>query len=173
MRRKLEDKLRLDGIKWDSHAQTQLAELASHAVWALKDQLGYKLPALLHARILATPSDDGVRMETLFGDDAEADAFVYSLYADILGGRVSEENLLRVCEKGRLYDDVMATILEHAKLVERAPAVERILIHLERQTPPDDFRIYGIRVVPFHKSAGAFIVHEDGRLLSDAVLRRH
>ncbi len=173
MRRKLEDKLRLDGIKWDAFTlKPNLQNLLRLRFRAMRDQLGYKLPALLQARINSTPSDDGVRMETLFGDDAEADAFVYSLYADILGGRISEETLLQVCEKGRLYEDVLTQLLQYARVVERAPSVERIMIHLEGQTPPDDFRIYGGRVVPFYNYLqAAFVVHEDGRLPPDAVLR--
>jgi hypothetical protein len=173
MRRKLEDKLRLDGIKWDAFTlKPNLQNLLRLRFRAMRDQLGYKLPALLQARINATPSDDGVRMETLFGDDAEADAFVYSLYGDILSGRVSEETLLHVCEKGRIYEDVMTQILQYAKVVPRALSVERILIHLEGQTPPDEFRIYGGRVVPFYNYLqAAFVVHEDERLPADAVLR--
>ena len=68
----------------------------------VKDQLGYKLPALLQARADARRAATRVARrrrpapkETLFGDDAEADAFVYSLYADVVAGRVSEETPLR------------------------------------------------------------------------------
>ena len=51
-------------------------------------------------------------------------------------------------------------------------AVERILIHLEQQTPPGDFAIYGTRVVPFYNYLqAAFVVHEDGRLSAQGVLR--
>jgi hypothetical protein len=51
-------------------------------------------------------------------------------------------------------------------------AVERILIHLERQTSPDDFRPYGPRVVPFYNYLqAAFVLYEDSRLGADAVLR--
>src|SRR5580698_4840061 len=76
MRRKLEDKLRLDGIQWDSFTlKPNLQNLLRLRFRAMRDQLGYKLPALLHARRAATPpppSDPGLRRETLFGDDAEA-----------------------------------------------------------------------------------------------------
>jgi hypothetical protein len=173
MRRRLEDKLRLDGITWDSFTlKPNLQNVLRLRFRAVKDQLGYKLPALLQAR--ATLGDDGdeLRRETLFGDDAEADAFVYSLYADIVAGRVREDALLEVCERGRVYPDVVATILRYARLVEPAEVVERILIHLERQTPPGDFRVYGPRAVPFYNYLqAAFVVHEDGRLPAEAVLR--
>jgi hypothetical protein len=47
-----------------------------------------------------------------------------------------------------------------------------VLIHLERQTPPDDFRVYGSRVIPFYNYLqAALVVHEDGRVPGDSVLR--
>lgn len=176
MRRKLEDKLRLDGIQWDSFTlKPNLQNLLRLRFRAMRDQLGYKLPALLRARRVATPpppNDPGIRRETLFGDDAEADAFVYSLYGDVLSGKVGADLLAEVCARGRLYPDVMADLLEDLRHIERGPAVERILIHLERQSPPDEFRVYGGRAVPFYNYLqAAFVVHEDGRVPAEAVLR--
>jgi hypothetical protein len=176
MRHRLEDKLRLDGIKWDSFTlKPNLQNLLRLRFRAVKDQLGYKLPALLSARAASVPLGSGdatTRKETLFGDDAEADAFVYSLYADVLAGKVSEETLLQVCEEGRVYPDVIESILEYARLTDRAEVVERVLIHLERQTPPDDFRVYGGRAVPFYNYLqAALVVHEDQRIPADGVLR--
>ena len=125
------------------------------------------------ARALAEQGEPAVEStESLFGDDAEADAYVYSLYADFVAGRVGEDVLLRVLERGRVYEDVVAEAMETARTVERADVVERILIHLERQTPPDDFRKYGPRVVPFYNYLqAAFVLHEDERLGADSVLR--
>ena len=170
MRRRLEDKLRLDGIVWDSFIlKPNLQNVLRLRFRAVKDQLGYKLPALLRARTSAGETD---ARETLFGDDAEADAFVYSLYADTVSGHVEEDALLEICEQGRLYPDVTEDIVRTAQQLERADVVERILIHLERQTPPDTFRIYGGRVIPFYNYLqAAFVVFEDGRLGGDAVLR--
>ncbi len=175
MRRRLEDKLRLDGIGWDSFTlKPNLENVLRLRFRAVKDQLGYKLPALLQARAAAAPlgSADAACRETLFGDDAEADAFVYSLYADVVRGKVGEDVLLEVCKGGRVYPDVIESILEYSRLIERADAVERILIHLERQTPPDAFRAYGRRAVPFYNYLqAALVVHEDGRIPAEAVLR--
>ena len=67
MRRRLEDKLRLDGITWDSFIlKPNLQNMLRLRFRALKDQLGYKLPALLDARTALGASD---ARETLFGDD--------------------------------------------------------------------------------------------------------
>lgn len=176
MRRRLEDKLRLDGIKWDSFTlKPNLTNMLKLRFRAVRDQLGYKLPALLEARARATPpapDDPDIRKETLFGDDAEADAFVYSLYADVVAGRVDDETLLTICARGHVYEDVIEDITRTLQGLHREDAVERILIHLERQTPPDDFRPYGRRAVPFYNYfQAALVVHEDGRIPAEAVLR--
>lgn len=173
MRSRLEDKLRLDGIRWDAFTlKPNLKNVLRLRFRAVKDQLGYKLPALLRAR-LGAPQEAAANMhETLFGDDAEADAFVYSLYADIMAGRVGEELVHTVCELGRVYEDVREDTLRWVRLVKPDKVVERILIHLEQQTAPDDFHVYGSRVVPFYNYLqAAFVVHEDGRLPADGVLR--
>jgi hypothetical protein len=181
MRRRLEDKLRLDGVVWDSFVlKPNLQNMLRLRFRALRDQLGYKLPALVHAR--ATADRERARRsrpdheipfpkETLFGDDAEADAFVYSLYADVVRGAVSPEDLAHVAELGRLYEDVRDTLAADARSIEHTEVVERILIHLERQSPPDDFRAYGPRVIPFYNYfQAALAVFEDGRLGAVGVL---
>ena len=170
MRRRLEDKLRLDGIVWDSFTlKPNLQNMLRLRFRALKDQLGYKLPALLQARTSAGATD---ARETLFGDDAEADAFVYSLYADVMAGRAGEELVHAIGVRGRVYEDVLEDLRRCVRLVKGKAVVERILIHLEQQTPPSDFQIYGPLVVPFYNYLqAAFVVHEDGRLPSLGVLR--
>lgn len=170
MRRRLEEKLRLDGIVWDSFTlKPNLQNMLRLRFRALKDQLGYKLPALLQSRTSVGESD---ARETLFGDDAEADAFVYSLYAEIMAGRAGEELVHAIGERGRVYEDVLEDLQRCVRLVRGKAVVERILIHLEQQTPPSDFQIYGPLVVPFYNYLqAAFVVHEDGRLPAQGVLR--
>lgn len=266
MRRRLEGKLRLDGIAWDAFTlKPNLENMLRLRFRALRDQLGYKLPSLLDARVRGVPSrmnpeahptasssrsakqkakarksnpdlgrfadapksEPSLRepsspdlslsapatrqrlasdpslssssdasvgtgttpaavdsskpggevipklgSETLFGDDAEADAFVYSLYADVISGHVPERVLMEICERGRVYADVAEAVRQNSRLVQHTEAVERILIHLEGQTPPDVFRVYGVRVVPFYNYLqAAFVVHEDGRVPAEGVLR--
>jgi phosphoribosylamine--glycine ligase len=43
--------------------------------------------------------------ETLFGDDAEVDALVYSIYADAIAGRLHSEELARVLEAAGGYPE--------------------------------------------------------------------
>jgi hypothetical protein len=175
MRRRLEDKLRLDGVTWDTFTlKPNLQNVLRLRFRAVKDQLGYKLPALLRARAAISAKGDpaSATTETLFGDDAEADAYVYSLYADFVAGRVGEDVLLGVLEAGRVYEDVVAMTMEVARSIEHADVVERVLIHLDQQTPPGDFQPYAPRAVPFYNYLqAAFVLHEDGRLTAEGVLR--
>lgn len=172
MRKRLEQKLRLDGIKWDAFTlKPNLQNMLRLRFRALRDQLGYKLPALLASRSEGAGALAGVS-ETLFGDDAEADAFVYALYADIMVGRADGELVRQILERGRVYDDVTDATLRYIESIEPAPVVERILIHLEQQTHPRDYEVFGPRVVPFYNYLqAAYVVHEDGRLPPEGVLR--
>jgi hypothetical protein len=140
---------------------------------ALRDQLGYKLPMLLDARVRdQSLGDAGPIHEALVGDDAEADAFVYSLYSDICSGSVDRRLLEQVLGAGRVYaDQVERCLLAHSRL-QTGPVVERILIHLDRQTPPSMFADYGFRVVPFYNYLqAAFVLAEDGYVEPAGVLR--
>lgn len=175
LRSRIEQKLRLDGAKWASLTlKPNLQNILRLRFRALRGQLGYKLPALLQRRceLLGQRDDAGeIVREVLLGDDAEADAFVYSLYADICEGRVSDEEIVDVMRRGRAYDDTIDDTLRFAAMVEKGHVVEHILIHLDRQSSPSDFRQYGPRVVPFYNYLqAAFVLHEAGRIPGRAVL---
>jgi len=175
MRGRLEEKLIIDGVRWDELTlKPNLSNLVRLRLRALRDQLGYKLPVLLAARVRDQKRSAGRPIrEVLVGDDAEADAFVYSLYADVCSGDLSHNELERVLRAGDVYDDQAQVALEALRRVEPASgAVQRILIHLDRQTPPSRFDDYGVRVVPFYNYLqAAFVLAEDGRLDAAAVLR--
>ena len=174
MKSKLEEKLRIDRVRWDELTlKPNLSNLMRMRFRALRDQLGYKLPMLLDARVRDQElAREGPIHEALVGDDAEADAFVYSLYSDICSGGVDRRSLERVLTAGRLYSDqVERCLLAHSRL-DTGPVVERILIHLDRQTPPSMFADYGFRVVPFYNYLqAAFVLAEDGYVQPAGVLR--
>src|SRR5690606_26841921 len=171
MRGRLARKLSLDGVRFDELTlKPNLSNLLRLRFSAIYDQLGYKLPVLLAARLndqQLAPS----AQEVLVGDDAEADALVYSLYADLCAGHVDAEQLSRVLSAMRVYNDrrrECLTILP--KLVTRN-VVSRILIHLDRQSPPSRFWVYGKRVVPFYNYLqAAFVLTEDKFLSAESVL---
>ncbi len=169
MRSVLTEKLRLDGAVVDEMVlKPNLSNVLRGRFRALRDQVGYKLPTLLESRA-RTPACAG---ETLFGDDAESDAFVYSLYADVLSGAVDEETLFAVLEASGTYEDVAVRVLEAARAVERREAVGRIFIHLDRRTPPAYFRRYGPRLVPIYNYfQAALVLMADGHLGPVSVAR--
>lgn len=174
MRGVLEEKLRIDRVRWDELTlKPNLSNMMRLRFRALRDQLGYKLPILLSTRAHDQASfTNQLVNEILVGDDAEADAFVYSLYADLVSGRVGSRLLARVLSTGRVYEDQIELCLSSLARIERTEAVERILIHLDLQTPPSRFEDFGQRVVPFYNYLqAAFVLAEDGRLDAPAVLR--
>ena len=176
LRSRLEEKLRLDGARWASLTlKPNLENLLRLRFRALRGQLGYKLPALLRRRCELRSQRDAsgeLVREVLLGDDAEADAFVYSLFADICTGAVEPAELADIMKRGGAYDDTIADSTRFASYVEKGQVVERILIHLDRQSSPSDFRMFGARVVPFYNYLqAAFVLHEDGRIPAKSVLR--
>lgn len=176
LRSRIVQKLRLDGARWASLTlKPNLENMLRLRFRALRGQLGYKLPNLLRSRCeMPSQRDAAGRLvrEALLGDDAEADAFVYSLYADVCAGHVGGDVLADVMRRGGAYEDTIRDAIRFAGYVEKGPVVERILIHLERQSSPFEFRVYGSRVVPFYNYLqAAFVLHEDARIPASAVLR--
>ncbi|MEZ4295780.1 MAG: hypothetical protein R3B70_12445 [Polyangiaceae bacterium] len=176
LRSRIVQKLRLDGARWASLTlKPNLQNMLRLRFRALRGQLGYKLSNLLRSRCEMTSQRDPegrLVREALLGDDAEADAFVYSLYADLCEGKVDPSVLAEVMRVGGAYDDTIRDTVRFAGYVDKGPVVERIFIHLERQSSPIDFRVYGPRVVPFYNYLQvAFALHEDARLPAASVLR--
>src|SRR5690349_7483583 len=176
LRAKPEEKLRLDGARWDTFTlKPNLRNVLRLRFRAVRDQVGYKLPALLSARAGLVSSKDAhtpFLREVLIGDDAESDALVYSLYADVVAGRVPATALEAILTRAAAYKEAIADAIRYARLVERGDAVERILIHVDRQSPPSDFAPYGARLVPFYNCLqAAFVLEEDVRLPPAAVIR--
>jgi hypothetical protein len=97
---------------------------------------------------------------------------VYSLYADVCAGVVGEEELERVLEVGETYREAIRACRRALPEIPRVQIVDRILIHLDGQTPPSRFREYGSRLVPFYNYFQAACVLLERRALSpEAVLR--
>lgn len=169
MRGVLAEKLRLDGIHFDGFIlKDNLGNLLKGRFRALREQIGYKLPSLLNSRVNVPVDSD----ETLFGDDAERDAFVYSLYADLVAGRVTPDVLDEVLDVAGVYPDGREAIHGALDRLTQADPVRRIIIHLDRKSPPIRFDAYGPRVVPVYNYFQATLVlYQDGRLRASAVGR--
>jgi hypothetical protein len=167
MRQVLAAKLALDGIAHDEFVlKNNLRNILRGRFRSVRAQIPYKLPAMLQSRIGATAP-----AETLFGDDAEADAVIYCLYADIVAGKVSFTELQRVLSAARTYDDDAQRIMDLAQQVPKGPAVQRMFIHLDRRSPPMGFRKFGPRLVPvFNYFQSALVLFSDSVLSARQVL---
>ena len=141
MRGVLTEKLKLDGIHFDGFIlKDNLGNLLRGRFKAVKEQIGYKLPAILNGPYSDAPIE---ARETLFGDDAERDAFVYSLYGDLVADRIPPEVLEQVLDITGVYPDGREAIRSALAQVETCDPVERIIIHLDRKSPPVHFDAYG------------------------------
>lgn len=165
--RAIKAKLRLDGIEYDGIVfKNQLHNIVRGRFRNLREQVGYKLTELLKNRQTQPPE----AREVLFGDDWESDPLIYSLYADLIAGRVTPDAvgplLARIGVDPRLIEEIRA----RAAAVPPADAVSRIFINLERRTPPTLFRPFGARLVPaFNYFQTAACLYAMGHLTADAV----
>jgi hypothetical protein len=169
MRKVLTEKLRLDGVEFDEFIlKPNLRNMLTGRFRAMREQVGYKLPALLAGRAGVAAST----REVCFGDDAESDGFIYSLYGDVLAGRVERPLLQRILTEAGVYPADAARTVALAESMPRAEAVERIFIHLDRRSPPRRFDRYGARLVPIYNYfQAALVLYQDLRLSPAAVVR--
>lgn len=169
MRKVLEAKLRLDGVRWDGFVlKPSLKNLLRGHFGFLRDQVGFKIGAMLASREGLSPGFT----EVLFGDDAETDAFNYSLYADLCAGRVGAEMFNRVLEQAAVTEEETARLVQLAERLPRREACARIFIHLDRMSALDRFEPYGNRVCPFYNYfQPAVVLVEMGAIGPKAALR--
>lgn len=160
--RAIRQKLALDGVEYDGIVfKDQLHRLMRGKFRHLREQVGYKLTELLKSR----RSDPPDRREYLFGDDSESDALIYSLYADVMAGRVTLSDLRGILERIRVDRPLVEEALRLAETVEQSDVVTRIFINLERRTPPASFWSYGPRLVPtFNYFQTAACLYQEGAL---------
>ena len=169
MRKVLEEKLRLDGIAWDGFVlKPSLNRLLRGQLRFLRDQVSYKLGALLRSRVNSKVDAD----EVMFGDDAEADAYVYSMYSDLCAGRMQPSDLAQVLAAARAYEEDAAELVQLASQLTHGEVGRRIFIHLERVQPSAVFDVFGPRVCAFHNYfQPALVLVEEGLLSAEAALR--
>ena len=158
--RAIREKLALDGVEIDGIVfKDQLQHLVRGRFRFLREQIGFKLAELLKAR-LTVPAGS---IEYLFGDDWESDPLCYSLYADVIAGRLDHQALADALVRLRIDPARLLEIRALARRVDKEDAVRRIFINLERRTPPGRFRAFGARLVPtFNYFQTALVLHEEG-----------
>ncbi len=166
--RAIREKLALDGVDVDGIVfKDQLQHLVRGRFRLLREQVGFKLAELLKAR-LAAPDD---AIEYLFGDDWESDPVIYSLYADVVAGRLDADALTEMLVRLRIDPVRLIEINALGARVTPRDCVRRIFINLERRTPPGRFESFGARLVPtFNYFQTALVLHQEGMLPVTAVV---
>ncbi len=141
----IERKMLLDGLEFDGTTfKDWFGVVRTWRFDRFKEQIGFKLTALLARRSELPPGE--VR-EVLIGDDLERDATAFSLYADLLAGRLAVADLATTLVGFGVAEDDAAAIVELKRLVgDRAEGVKRIYIRLERQQA-EDFLPYAPHLV--------------------------
>ena len=162
-------KLALDGVPYDGIVfKDQLAHLKRGKLRNLREHVGFKLAELLRGRLAAPPGAP----ELLFGDDWELDSLIYSLYADVVAGRLPPARLAPILRRIRVDPRLLDEILALAGRAAGGARVARIFINLERRSPPATFRLFGPRVAPtFNYFQTAAVVGADGYLDAEDVAR--
>jgi hypothetical protein len=151
IRKAIERKMLIDGIEFDGISYKDQIEVFRRRHFdSLREHTAFKLSALM---LLARAFPEGTRV-FLFGDDAERDALIYGLFADICAGRLRgddlRETLLAMGVRPAYADDVVTLAGE----LEARERVEGIFINLVRE--PDGRKIQSCdRRVVGYPSAGA------------------
>ena len=128
----IERKMMLDGIEYDGTTFKDWKKIIfSRRLGRLHDQLGFKVTALLRARRQLPPG----ATEVLIGDDLEADAVAFALYADLLAGRIPEEVARALITREGATKQVADEILQLASQVATPGAVRSVYLRLERCEP--------------------------------------
>ncbi|MCK6548144.1 hypothetical protein L6R52_19995 [Myxococcota bacterium] len=167
MRGVIEKKFALDGFSPDGFVlKPTVGNLLRGRFRAIRGQVAYKLAELIVGRAEAPVGTE----ETLFGDDAESDAFIYSLYSDVVAGAVSQTELREILKRAGAYGDQIASIEEGLEAIVHERPVRRIIIHLDQRTPPAAFSAYFPLVVPIYNHLQtAIVLYLDGTLGAVAI----
>ncbi len=155
MRGVLEKKFAIDGFSPDGFVlKPTVGNFFRGRFRAIRGQIAYKLGELILSRGDAPIGT----LETLFGDDAESDAFIYSLYAELIAGEVELDQLVSILKKAGAYGDQIDQIASGLEAVVHEHAVRRIIIHLDQRTPPAAFAPYFPLLVPIYNHLQTAIV---------------
>ena len=114
----------------------------------LRNQIGYKIQALLQLRVDLSPQ---VKM-LCFGDDSESDVVIYNLFSDICARRMTPVQLSKVLEKFAINTMQIEEIIRLQDLVPVQDPVEKIYINLATDTDPEYYGQFGRRTLATYDS---------------------
>ena len=144
LHRTIERKMLLDGVEFDGITfKDPLRALLRGRFSHLKEQVGFKLAALLR---LSMDLPDGVRLH-LFGDDAEQDAMICSLFGDVVAGRLRGLELTVILQRLGVKERYVDSLVQFAGELPARDLVEGVYIHLVRQPGKASIAAFGPHVV--------------------------
>lgn len=161
--RAIREKLLLDGIEVDEiRFKDQMHHLVRGQLDALREHVGFKLSELLQSA--RAGRRDG--QELLFGDDWESDPLIYSLYSDVIEGRLAWSRLEGLLERtgvqGARY---LAPIRDAAERDGPRRHVQAICILRARPRAGREFEPFGPRLYWFDSYFEcALILHALGQI---------
>lgn len=145
MARVLREKMGIDGIEVDGLTfKDQLGLVRRARVRELKKHVIYKLTALLLNRA-SRPTGAAIQ-EVLIGDDSETDAEAYLLYAGILNGSISPEDLAYALQGEGVHRKEKGPILALAERQDKSEVV-KIYIHCTTRRDPASLMTTGPNLI--------------------------
>ena len=142
----IEGKFLIDGVQHDGLIVKDYLRLRKKVgKMRFKNNFSYKLMALLDLR-LHLPAQ---AKETLFGDDYEMDAEVYSLYSNIIEHQISTSQVESILKHQLLVKSEIKKLLMKVEEIKVLPSghVEKIFIHTIKGQPPEGFQKFGSRLI--------------------------
>jgi hypothetical protein len=151
IRKAIERKMLIDGIEFDGITyKDQIEVFRRRQFSSLREHTAFKLGALL---LLARAFPVGTKVY-MFGDDAERDPLIYSMFADICAGRLRGDRLIAAQVAMGVLRDYARDVAMLADDLEPRERVHGIHINLVREPDGSRLRDCDPRVVGY-PSAGA------------------
>jgi len=148
----IERKMLLDGVQHDGITFKDWARLIRRRQFSqLKNQTAYKLAALM---TLTADLPLGCRL-ILFGDDAEADALIYSIFADVCAGHLRGNALEELLRTHGVPGRYRRSLVQFAAKLPTQPRVERIYIRLFRCPDGSSIKDFDGRIVGWPSAVAA------------------
>jgi hypothetical protein len=161
-------KMDLDGVEHDGIIfKNQLEHVRSGNFQKLKEQIGYKLTALI-ALWSCLPQKSKL---ILFGDDSESDAVIFSLFSEILAHNIARKELYELLRFLGVYHEESIRVLWLARKI-RQPVCPILMafINLETGSRSGYYSRYGHLIYPSENSLQtAFALFERGMIRDRAV----
>lgn len=146
---KIFQKLKHDGLEpYGIFCRDNFQNLRPRKLWRITKHVGYKLQALLQLR--AHLAED-VKI-TMFGDDGESDAIIYSLFSDICGRRIDSSEIRSLLNSLKVMDHQVDVILDLQSQISKIDPVEKVYINLAADTDADYYVKYGLRTLPTYNA---------------------